>query len=58
MTQKPRISLYDTTLRDGCQGEDVSLTLADKLRIAERLDELGFDYVEGASDTRASPRSA
>jgi 2-isopropylmalate synthase len=46
-TQKPRISLYDTTLRDGCQGEDVSLTLADKLRIAERLDELGFDYVEG-----------
>jgi 2-isopropylmalate synthase len=41
------ISLYDTTLRDGCQGEDVSLTLADKLRIAERLDELGFDYIEG-----------
>jgi 2-isopropylmalate synthase len=41
------ISLYDTTLRDGCQGEDVSLTLADKLRVAERLDELGFDYIEG-----------
>jgi len=47
MTKKARISLYDTTLRDGCQGEDVSLTLADKLRIAERLDELGFDYIEG-----------
>ena len=46
-TAKRRISLYDTTLRDGCQGEDVSLTLADKLRVAERLDELGFDYVEG-----------
>jgi len=44
---KKRISLYDTTLRDGCQGEDVSLTLADKLRVAERLDELGFDYIEG-----------
>ena len=44
---KKHISLYDTTLRDGCQGEDVSLTLADKLRIAERLDELGFDYIEG-----------
>ena len=42
-----QISLYDTTLRDGCQGEDVSLTLADKLRVAERLDELGFDYIEG-----------
>jgi len=45
--KKKRISLYDTTLRDGCQGEDVSLTLADKLRVAERLDELGFDYIEG-----------
>jgi len=44
---KQHISLYDTTLRDGCQGEDVSLTLADKLRVAERLDELGFDYIEG-----------
>jgi 2-isopropylmalate synthase len=46
-TKKPRISLYDTTLRDGCQGEDISLTLADKLRIAERLDDLGAHYVEG-----------
>src|ERR1043165_8679930 len=45
--KKRRVSLYDTTLRDGCQGEDVALTLADKLRVAERLDELGFDYVEG-----------
>jgi 2-isopropylmalate synthase len=44
---KQHISLYDTTLRDGCQGEDISLTLADKLRVAERLDELGFDYIEG-----------
>ena len=47
MNERKRISLYDTTLRDGCQGEDVSLTLADKLRIVERLDELGFDYIEG-----------
>ncbi len=46
-TRKRRVSLYDTTLRDGCQGEDVSLTLADKLRVAERLDDLGFDYIEG-----------
>jgi 2-isopropylmalate synthase len=45
--KRRRVSLYDTTLRDGCQGEDVSLTLADKLRIAERLDDLGFDYIEG-----------
>src|SRR5579885_2280552 len=42
-----RIRLYDTTLRDGCQAEDVAFTLDDKLRIAERLDALGIDYVEG-----------
>jgi len=42
-----RVQLYDTTLRDGCQSEDVSFTLEDKLRIAERLDALGVHYVEG-----------
>ena len=36
------VLLYDTTLRDGCQAEDVSFTLEDKLRIAEKLDELGI----------------
>jgi 2-isopropylmalate synthase len=42
-----RIQLYDTTLRDGCQSEDVNFTLDDKLRIAERLDDLGIHYIEG-----------
>ena len=42
-----RVSLYDTTLRDGTQAEDISLTTEDKLRIALRLDELGVAYVEG-----------
>ncbi len=42
-----RISLYDTTLRDGTQGEGVSLSCDDKLRIARRLDEFGMDYIEG-----------
>lgn len=42
-----RIELYDTTLRDGTQGEGVSLALQDKLLIAAKLDELGFDYIEG-----------
>jgi len=42
-----KIQLYDTTLRDGCQSEDVSLTVEDKLEIAERLDDLGIDYIEG-----------
>ena len=42
-----RIEIYDTTLRDGTQGEGFNLSLQDKLLIAQRLDELGVDYVEG-----------
>jgi 2-isopropylmalate synthase len=42
-----KISILDTTLRDGTQGESVSFTVDDKLAIAERLDELGIDYIEG-----------
>jgi 2-isopropylmalate synthase len=42
-----RIVVYDTTLRDGAQGSDVSFSASDKLRIARALDQLGFDYVEG-----------
>ncbi len=41
------VLIYDTTLRDGCQAEDISFTLEDKLRIAEKLAELGIDYIEG-----------
>ena len=41
------IKLYDTTLRDGMQAEGVSFSLADKLSIARRLDELGIHYIEG-----------
>ena len=46
-TNMRRIQIYDTTLRDGSQGEGVSFSLQDKLLIARRLLELGFDYVEG-----------
>ena len=42
-----RIQIYDTTLRDGSQGEGISLSLQDKLRIAEHLDKFGIDYIEG-----------
>jgi 2-isopropylmalate synthase len=42
-----QIMLYDTTLRDGTQGDQVTLSAEDKLRITGKLDELGFHYVEG-----------
>ncbi len=41
------VILYDTTLRDGTQGENITLSLADKLRIARMLDEYGMPYIEG-----------
>lgn len=42
-----KIKIYDTTLRDGTQAEDISFSLEDKLRIARKLDELGVHYIEG-----------
>jgi 2-isopropylmalate synthase len=44
---RPPVEIYDTTLRDGSQGEGISFTLEDKLRIAERLDAFGVTYIEG-----------
>jgi 2-isopropylmalate synthase len=41
------IEIYDTTLRDGSQGQGVSFSVVDKLRIAERLDAFGVHYIEG-----------
>jgi len=41
------VEIYDTTLRDGAQLEGISLTVDDKLRIAEQLDRLGVHYIEG-----------
>lgn len=43
----PHVAIYDTTLRDGTQGEGVSLSVQDKLLITQRLDELGVDFIEG-----------
>ncbi len=42
-----RVFTFDTTLRDGTQGEAVSFSAEDKLLIAQKLDELGIDYIEG-----------
>ncbi len=42
-----RVQIYDTTLRDGTQGESVSFSVQDKLRVARKLDEFGVHYIEG-----------
>ena len=47
MKKMPRLEIYDTTLRDGAQSEDVSFSAEDKLRIALKLDELGVHFIEG-----------
>ena len=52
-----KVHLYDTTLRDGAQAEDISFSLEDKLRITRRLDEFGMHYIEGGWPG-ASPRDA
>jgi len=42
-----KVKLYDTTLRDGSQGEGISYSVMDKIRIAQELDRLGIHYIEG-----------
>ena len=44
---RDRVTVYDTTLRDGAQREGISYTLEDKLRIAEHLDAFGVAFIEG-----------
>jgi 2-isopropylmalate synthase len=44
---KPDVEIYDTTLRDGSQGEGINFSVGDKLRIAERIDAFGLHYIEG-----------
>lgn len=47
MKKQPQVEIYDTTLRDGTQGEGVNFSVADKLRIADKLDAFGVHYIEG-----------
>ena len=47
MSEEARVYLYDCTLRDGAQTQGVDFSVNDKLAIAEELDRLGIDYVEG-----------
>ena len=43
----PRVTIYDTTLRDGTQGTGISFSVLDKIRVAEKLDDFGVHYIEG-----------
>src|SRR3954471_24582823 len=47
MEAAKKIEVYDTTLRDGTQGQGINFSVQDKLRIARALDELGVDFIEG-----------
>ncbi len=47
MADVNQLEIYDTTLRDGAQAEDVSFSVEDKVRIAQKLDELGIHFIEG-----------
>ena len=47
MSKAETVKIYDTTLRDGSQAEDIAFSLEDKVRIARKLDELGIHYIEG-----------
>ena len=46
-SESMKLEIYDTTLRDGAQAEDVSFSVDDKIRIAQKLDELGIHFIEG-----------
>ncbi len=46
---RKKIYTYDSTLRDGAQGEGIALTVSDKLNITSKLDELGIDYIEAGN---------
>ena len=47
MNRSDSIKIYDTTLRDGTQAEDIAFSSEDKIRIAQKLNEFGIDYIEG-----------
>ncbi|HEY3396754.1 MAG TPA: citramalate synthase [Armatimonadota bacterium] len=50
------VLVYDTTLRDGCQAENVTFSGEDKLRVARTLDALGVDFIEGGWPNETNPR--
>ncbi len=51
-----KVEIYDSTLRDGAQGEGISFSLEDKLLIAQKLDEAGIHYIEGGWPNPTNPK--
>jgi 2-isopropylmalate synthase len=51
-----QVDVFDTTLRDGNQAEGIAFSIRDKIRIAERLDDLGVDYIEGGWPNDTNPK--
>ena len=47
--QAKKIWIFDSTLRDGAQGEEISFSVQDKLNIVQTLDQLGIDYIEAGN---------
>ncbi|MGD8114178.1 MAG: citramalate synthase, partial [Sphaerochaetaceae bacterium] len=47
--KRPKVSIFDSTLRDGAQGEGISFSVLDKLKIVQLLDDLGIEYVEAGN---------
>ena len=56
VTEKRTVEIYDSTLRDGAQAENISFSLEDKLLIAEKLDEIGIHYIEGGYPNPTNPK--
>jgi 2-isopropylmalate synthase len=54
MKRNTKVSVYDTTLRDGNQAVGLGFSLSDKLRIAQRLSDIGIDYIEGGWPNRTN----
>ena len=52
---RKKVVIYDSTLQDGAQAEGISFTVNDKLKIVQRLDEFGIDYIE-AGNPDPTPR--
>src|SRR3989304_5766195 len=51
-----KVVVYDTTLRDGAQARGIAWSVEDKIKIAERLDDLGVDYIEGGWPNPTNPK--